>query len=287
MQGVVEVDGAELRYIREGEGQPVVVVGVSNHYANAFEDELRDRFELVFAESRHFTPSYQPREEELGSITLETLADDLEEVRSHLGFDHWVVLGQSFQAQIALAYAAKYPDRTSRLVLVAGVPYAFSEFADVAESFWAEHASPDRKTAHDANRAAIESALADAPSSRKFAVNYIGDAARFWVNPSFDATPLWQGVETSPVFDHLIAKIPSRDQVRGMLEHLKMPTLLILGKLDYAVPHIVWEELIHDLPHLTYVLLEHNSHNPYVELPEEFNAVLTQWLEHQMEPSNR
>ena len=280
--GVVECAGARLGYIREGVGKPIAVVGISKHYSRAFSKTLRDAFDLVFADSRHFVPTYQPSEEELDSVTLETLADDLDAMRAHFGFDEWVVLGHSFQAQIALAYANKYPERTSHLVLVAGVPYAFSEFADTSERFWDEHASPQRKRIHVANREAIESALKAAPSSRQFTVNYIGDAARFWVDPSYDSTPLWEGIETSPVFDRVFVKLPSRAEARMLLENLQMPTLLVLGKLDYAIPHVVWEEIIHDLPHLTYVLLENHGHNPQAEFPEQFDLQVIGWLQNRV-----
>lgn len=84
------------------------------------------------------------------------------------------------------------------------------------------------------------------------------------------------------MFDRVVSKIPSRAEARVILESLKMPTLLILGKLDYAVPHIAWEEIIHDLPHLTYVLLEKHGHNPQTEFPEEFDQRLTSWFQHQV-----
>lgn len=277
--GMVECAGARLEYVREGSGKPIVVVGLSKHYSQAFSGELRERYELICVDSRHFAPSYQPSEEEIASVTLETLADDLDAMRSHFGFDEWIVLGQSFQAQIALAYAKKYSDRTSRLVLVAGVPYAFSEFTNAAEAFWNEHASEERKRKHTANRKAIEPALNAAPPSRRFAINYVGDAARYWVDPSYDATPLWEGVETSPVFGRLFESVPSRKEVRATLENLEMPTLVILGRLDYAIPYVVWEELIDDLPHLTYILLERHGHNPQSEFPEEFVSQLINWLQ--------
>jgi hypothetical protein len=37
------------------------------------------------------------------------------------------------------------------------------------------------------------------------------------------------------------------------------PTLLILGQLDYAIPHLAWEDVIGDLPSLTYVLLDEDQ----------------------------
>jgi len=277
--GAFKHHGTEFRYVREGKGIPIVSIGSSVSYPQRwFSDELREQFDWVFVDSRHFMPSYQPGDEELASLTLEAFADDIEALRSHLAIDKWVVLGHSFQAQIALAYAQKYPTRTSRLVLVDGLPYSGPDFSEIAEKFWAEQASESRKERHAANRAAMASQLATAPPNRRFVVNYIADAARFWADPTFDSTPLWEGVKVGPAFGRAFALVPSRRQVRAILEDLDAPTLLIQGELDFAVPHVAWEELIQGLSGISYVLLEGVGHNPMTEAPRRFDRALADWL---------
>jgi proline iminopeptidase len=280
--GVVDTGGARLRYIREGVGPPVVVIGSTSLYPRWFSQQLRQRFELIFVDSRHFVPTYRPSEQELERLTLETFADDVEAMRAHLGVEKWTVLGHSAHGQIALAHASKYPERTSRLVLVGAVPFA--EVFDIQEEFWNERAPQERKEQHAANKKAIAEALEAAPESRQFAVTYIGDAARYWADAQYDATPLWEGVETSAAFGRLFNAIMPRAEVRSILETLSTPTLLMLGRLDYAIPHVAWEEIIGGLPQLTYVLLENVSHNPQTESPERFGHELTSWLENEDVP---
>ncbi len=276
--GTLSLDGIDFRFVREGEGPPIVVMGSSTYYQRAFSRTLRERFELIFVDSRHFIPSYRPGAEGLERLTLETFADDLESLRTYLGIDIWTVLGHSIHAQIAIAYATKYPEQTSRLVLVAGVPYSFAELGELQERFWNEHASPERKQHHIANRAAIESAVSGAAESRRFAVDYIGNAAQFWADPTYDATPLWKNVETGPAFGRLSELVPTQAQMKRILAGIRRPTLLVLGQLDYAIPHGAWEELIADLPYLTYLLLDRDGHNPQTEAPERFDRELIEWL---------
>lgn len=45
-----------------------------------------------------------------------------------------------------------------------------------------------------------------------------------------------------------------------------------------AIPHPAWEELIADLPYLTFVLLDKDGHNRKTEAPERFDRELIQWL---------
>jgi proline iminopeptidase len=256
----------------------MVVIGSATYYPRAFSEELRQAHELIFVDSRHFVPSYRPSEREMETVTLETLADDIEAIRLHLKIEKWIVLGHSFHAQIAMVYAMKYPARTSRLVLVAGVPYSLSELGSIADSFWDEHASESRKRAHVANRAAIDEVLATTEPHRQFAVNSVGEAAKYWADPTYDATSLWEDVETSPIFERLVAKLPSSSDAHSMLQSLQMPTLVILGKLDYAIPYVAWEPLIDGVQNIDYILLPEDAHNPQTEFPERFDPVVIEWL---------
>ncbi len=239
---------------------------------------MRQHFNFTFADSRHFIASYQPSEQELKELSLETWADDLEALRAELGIEKWAVFGHSVHAQIALAYASRYPERTSHLVLINGVPYAGEDVREASDRLWTQQASEARRQQHASNREGLEDALAQATPSRQFAVGYIANAALFWADSTFDSTLLWEGLETSPAFSRLGQSIPGQAEVRQILTSFDFPTLVVLGKLDYSVPHTVWLSLVEGLPNVTYVLLEHDSHNPMTEAPERFDPVLLDWF---------
>ena len=277
-RGIINVDGIAFHYVREGQGTPAVVIGSSVYYPRAFSQDLRQHFELIFADSRHFIPSYQPSEQELEELSLDTWADDLETLRTELGIEEWAVFGHSVHAQIALAYASRYPERTSHLVLIGGVPYAGEEVREASDRLWTEQASEARRQQHASNREGLEDALDQATPSRQFVVRYIANAALFWADSTYDSTPLWEGVETGPAFSRLIQSIPGQVEVRQKLASLDVPTLVVLGKLDYGVPYTVWPPLVEGLPNVTYVLLEQDSHNPMTEAPERFDPILLDWF---------
>jgi pimeloyl-ACP methyl ester carboxylesterase len=58
-----------------------------------------------------------------------------------------------------------------------------------------------------------------------------------------------------------------------------VPSLLVLGRLDFAIPYTVWEVLIDELYHCKYILLQETSHNPHAESPERFDTALIAWLD--------
>jgi proline iminopeptidase len=276
-RGTLRVDGAELAYVREGQGPPLLVVGSATYYPKAFSRGLRKHFELIFADSRHFVPNYVP-DESAGKLTVDQFADDVESVRRQLGLERMAVLGHSVHAQIALAYARVHPERTSHLVLVGGVPYAFSEFQDEAAQFFDAEASTERKTLLANGEAELEALLAAAPPTRSFAVSYQARGPLYWADPAYDASSLLEGLENGPAFDHLFAAVPSKAEVRRTLEQVDIPILVVLGKRDFAIPYRQWEELLEGLDNVTYVLLEDDSHNPQTESPERFDPKLLEWF---------
>ena len=277
--GTVQVDGCELPYVREGHGPSMRIIGSASYYQNTCAHRLRQHCDLIFADARHVVPRYAPASEALQRLTLDTFADDVEAVRQQVGVDRMAVLGHSVHAQMALAYARKYAHRTSHLILVGGVPYAFAEFAEEAARFWQEHASPARKAILETNVKDLDARLAAAPATRSFAVTYRAHGPLYWADPAYDAAPLLEGLENGPAFDRLFALVPSRAEVRQSLEQVRVPSLLVLGRLDFAVPYTVWEELITGLTHFKYVLLQEDSHNPHAESPERFDTELIAWLD--------
>lgn len=52
-----------------------------------------------------------------GRYTMAAYVDDIEAIRSHLGLEHWHVLGHSWGGLLAQAYTARCPDRVDSLVL--------------------------------------------------------------------------------------------------------------------------------------------------------------------------
>ncbi len=164
-------------------------------------------------------------------------------------------------------------------MIIGGVPH--TGFDETAPKLWDDQASEARKEQHAANTEGVDRALAAVPPGRQFVVSYVADGARYWADPTYDSTPLWEGVEAGPALGHLFGLIPSRAEVRRALESVAaetIPTLVVLGKRDYAIPHTTWEPLIADLTNVTYVLLEQDSHNPQTESPERFDPVLIDWV---------
>lgn len=279
--GTVVVDGAELTWVREGDGPPVFVLGSAIYYPRAYSQELRRHFELVFVDGRHFVPDYAPDGEALREVDLSTFAHDVDVVRRALGYGRVSVIGHSIHGQIALEYADRYPESVSSLVLVAAVPYSFSELAEENERVWEELATPERRAVLAERLETLQEVVAVAPPTRSFATDYAHRSPIYWADPEYDASSLLAGLENGPAFSRLAGTLPSREAARARLERIEPPVLLVLGKLDFAVAYTAWEELIEGLEGVDYVLLEEDGHNPQTESPDRFDPILIRWLEAQ------
>lgn len=275
-EGTVEIEGIPFKYERHGEGEPVLILGSSGFYSNAFSDNLKKHIELISVDLRHFIPSYTPSNPE--NLSLTTWANDVEQIRKALGIEKINVLGHSVHSQIALEYAVKYPEHVKRLIFVAGAPYV--PFTEEEARFWNEEAGPVRKNVIAQNEAIKDSVLKNTSPGMRFAANYDLNAPKFWFDPHYDATHLLKYLETSPAaFGKLFQSVPSKEEAKQKLDNLNVPTLLILGKYDFAIPHTVWEEIIEDTD-IDYYLIENASHNPFAEevSADEFDKIMLEWM---------
>lgn len=280
-EGAIEIDGFILKYIRKGKGEPVVIVGSSEYYSKSFSANLEKKYDLIFVDSRHFVADCNPSKEELGKINLSTFSSDLETIRKHLNLDKIGLIGHSVHAQIALDYAINYPDKLNKLILIGGVPYNMSEIGEMQENLWNLEASQERKSILAENNKTLQSIIDTTSEDRKFAISYHYNAPLYWANPRYDASRLLDGLRTCPkVLGKLFRSIPSKNAIIEKLNRISVPTLLVLGKIDFVIPYKSWEEILGHNPQIKYILMENAGHNPHTEesTQADFDRYLLRWI---------
>lgn len=283
-EGIVEIDGFQHKYIRKGHGDPYLVIGSADYYSHAFPEALEDEIELIFIDSKHFVPDCQITEAAVDQLSLASFSDDVETIRQKLGLGPVGVIGHSVHAQIALDYALRYPEQTNRLIMIAGVPFNGEKVNQLNALNWEKNADPTRKEIMKNNQEIMEAQFDNTPPDKYFSLTYHYNAPKYWADPNFDATYLLDDLRTCPqVMGKLFGSVPHQADVQMKVDKLSVPTLLILGKLDFAIPHEAWEVVIEGQEKVHYVLMENASHNPQTE-PSTANAFhqhLSNWLNRQ------
>ena len=118
-------DGARLAYAMHGRGPPLVRVATwLTHLELDWESPVW-RHWLDRLGERHTVLRYDERgcglsDAAVGELSVETWVGDLEAVVDAAGLERFALLGVSQGAAIAVAYAARHPEKVSDLVLYGG-----------------------------------------------------------------------------------------------------------------------------------------------------------------------
>ncbi|WP_433672488.1 prolyl aminopeptidase [Nocardia sp. CA-136227] len=125
--GLLEVgDGNRVYWCASGNpaGRPVLVVhggpgsGSSPGPRKSFDPNI---FRIVQFDQRgcgRSTPSAADPSTDMAVNTTEHLISDMERLRTHLGIDRWLLYGGSWGSTLVLAYAERYPERVTGIVLI-------------------------------------------------------------------------------------------------------------------------------------------------------------------------
>ena len=120
-------------------------------------DRLADEFRLVYYDQRgrgRSTAGVRP-----AAVTMQTEVDDLDAVRAACGDEVVAVLGHSWGALLAMAYAIRHPDRLSHLILLNPAP-ASAVDAAVLRRAWSAARTAEQTEAMAALRRAAATGLA-------------------------------------------------------------------------------------------------------------------------------
>ena len=202
------------------------------------------------------------------------LADDLEAVRLHLDVPRIAVLGHSILGMLAIEYGRRRPESVSHVIAVGTPPTGdVARLLAAGKPFFEEDASEERKRILRDNMAAL-------PTGAPPGQMVLAQTPMRFFDPRFDAAPLFVGAQTNPaVLAHLMATLARGWDVTAGAPPLRAPLLLVHGRYDYTVPYTMWRGVTDTLPNATFRLFERSGHQPFVEEPDLFTSVVTDWMQ--------
>ncbi len=123
-EGLKKVNGNELYFKVEGEGEPILVIhggpGLNTEYIEPHMQALAKKNKLIFFDPRSTGKSEIP-DDTLGTMH-QYMVDDIDAIRKVFGIKKMNILGHSWGAKIAVLYALRYPDNIKSLVLSNAIP---------------------------------------------------------------------------------------------------------------------------------------------------------------------
>lgn len=285
MRGTTEqlttADGRTLAYHRVGSGPTVVChpggPGFSSLYLSNL-GGLEEELELVLLDPRgtgSSDPARDPR-----AYRIDDYADDLEELRGHLGLERMLLLGHSHGGVAAIAYAARHPERVGRLILASTLPrHGAEQEAALQAAIESRSGEPWYGDAVAALQVELEGTFVDGRELMGLVARMMpfyfaryGDAEQAYVEAlaadelSVDATRLWE----KEIFEHF--------DLRPLLPHLTMTTLVITGAEDFITGPVAAKELLAGIPEPELVVLPDAGHLIFIEAPEAFREAVLSFL---------
>ena len=182
------------------------------------------------------------------SFTFKDWVDDLETVVEAAGLDQFPLLGVSQGGAVAIAYAARRPERVSRLILAG----AYARGREVRARDDAER----RAAALDLDLARVGWGHKDPSFLRVFASQFLPDGTR----QDWEEFTAFQQRTTSPANGVRFLEEFARIDVSAIAHRVDCPTLILHSRDDVRVPATQASELASLIPDSRLVLLDSRNH---------------------------
>jgi len=239
---------------------------------------LGDRFTLVLLNPRGTEGSDRPSDPR--AYATEDYVADLEELRAHLGLERMLLLGHSHGGVVALAYAARHPERVERLVLAS----TLARFQKEQEAAM-EAAMQDRSGEpwfEDAMAAVQEEQASEWGTDEELAKLVLRELPFYFARYGDRERAYLQTLEGEvPVGDALKlfnSEILTSFDLRAELGRISTPTLVITGEDDFITGPVCSREIAAGVSGAELVLLDDCGHLLFVEQPERFAAEVDRFL---------
>jgi len=274
-------DGRRLAYRRAGGGPTLVCHGGGPGFSGLYLQDvggLDEHLELVLLDPRGTGGSDRPADPRAYSI--EDYANDVEELREHLGLERINLLGHSHGGVVAMDYAARFPDRVEKLILASTLARFAQEQVGAMEAGmaaksgepWFEDASAalaaEQAGEFETDEELGQLALREFP----FYFAHYGEAERAYLESLRDDIP---NADTLRYFNQ---EIFETFDLRPQLAKITAPTLVVTGKQDFITGPVCADDIEASLSDVRKVVIPGAGHFVFVETPDEFRAAVLEFL---------
>ena len=244
----IKQDG-KFRFIEEGQGEPLVLLhGLFGALSNFMDliDYFRHHYKVV-------VPMLPLFELDLLHTSVGGLQKFVHKFLEHRDYTECHLLGNSLGGHVALLYVLKHPDRIKSLILTGSSGLFENGMGDTYP----------KRGDYEYIKKKTQLTFYDPAVATKELV----DEVYHIVNERLKAIKIIA-----------LAKSAIRNNLGEELNQIQQPTLLIWGNNDTITPPFVGREFNKLIPNSELHFIDKCGHAPMMEVPQEFNRILHQFL---------
>src|SRR5215471_842043 len=264
--------GAEARGARPA--TPLIVVnggpGFDHNYLHCSKawDEIARARPVVFYDQRGNGRSPGLKRDQ--TCTLADQIQDLDDLRANLGYERVNVLGHSWGGYLAMAYAARHPERIDRLIVCDSAAPKWDD-----TEFLFKYVFPERLEQQDGY--AFADQLGDKTASDSNIKIYLG--LLFYSEEKRDLFIAGaSNYHYSKEINTLLNSDLKRFDLNPELRKFHFPTLVITGRYDMNVAPSTAFRIHRQISWSEFLVFEKSGHLPFYEEPEKFAGAITRFL---------
>lgn len=262
---IATVDGRRLHYQEAGTGdRAVVLLHAFPLHAAMWDDQLvalSDRWRVIAPDLPGFGDSEPLPDPDTAS--LDSMADAVAGLISHLGLSRAVIGGLSMGGYLAFVLARRHRSLVEALVL-----------ADTRAAADTDEVKERRSSQQQQARAEGTAELIDTMLG-----TLLAETTRTGQPDTIDRVRRLMERASPQAFVAALQAMKDRADASDELAGLNVPTLVLVGDQDATAPVEVAEEMCAELPDCRLAVIESAGHLSNLENPEAFTAELRSFLE--------
>ncbi len=274
----VVVNGKRLWYRIEGQGPPLVLVpggpGSSHTYFWPHFSRLAKDFKIVYFDA--YGRGKSDRASIATEYTFNRDVDEIEALRQALGLDRIMLYGHSYGGMVAQAYALKYPQSLSHLVL-ANTFHSGEMWQKGNNDTWNFQLANQMPELWERLKVFRAKGRTSCDPEYQKAQGEMPTTMAYYYDPSQANRPEYGALDLSlelycqlagPDADVVLAGDLVSLDFRPSLKDITTPTLVLAGRFDrIAIPRFA-AQFSQLMPEATFVMFEKSGHMPFVEEPD-------------------
>lgn len=273
----VSIGDKSYPVIKSGKGLPCLLICLGTPSFRTLSQQFANTFE-IYSSDVYWIESHALKNPEL--MTMDKIIDDIKSLGDALNLKEYFIFAHSAYGIIALEFAKKYPNVAAGIIMVGTPVNANAQVAEKHEIIFQQTADQKRKLIDVERRAKIQKEdLSGLTPQQRWLREYVyRDAPRYWHQPDFDCSELWNEINLSELLVRLFTDILPTTNVLKNLETVKEPVFLASGVSDFDCCPWSWNEVSNLPSNFTMSIFENSGHWPHYEESVLFDQRIKDWV---------